>query len=355
MSRTKVVFLYTEIAGYFLACVKELSKKADVLVVRWPVNKEAPFEFNDTNTVTLLDRKALSADNLFHQVKSFNPDILVCSGWIDKGYLKVAAAFKKSIPVIVSLDNHWKGSFRQRLAVMTSSFYLRKIFTHAWVPGAPQKQYAEKLGFGQNILQNFYSADTSLFDKIFQETFEEKKAHFPRKFLYVARYVEHKGIFEMWNAFIKFSDASKSDWELWCIGTGDQWEKRITHPKIKHIGFVQPSDMKPYLEQTGIYILPSKFEPWGVTVHEFAVAGFPLLVSDAVGSASRFVRDNGIIFKSSSEEELVKTFQKIESTSNEELIRMAEKSHQIGMEITPEKWSEILLSVIKNKDGKTSD
>ena len=158
MSRTKVAFLYTEIAGYFLACVEELSKNADVLVVRWPVNKEAPFAFSQTDKVELVDRNSLSDENLLKKVKLFNPDILVSSGWIDKGYLKVAASFKKKIPVIVSLDNHWKGSLRQRLAVMTSSLYLRKIFTHAWVPGTPQKQFAEKLGFGKNILQNFYSA-----------------------------------------------------------------------------------------------------------------------------------------------------------------------------------------------------
>ena len=52
--RPKIVFLYSEIAGYFLACVKALSKEADVMVVRRRVNKEAPFEFNFPDGVEIL-------------------------------------------------------------------------------------------------------------------------------------------------------------------------------------------------------------------------------------------------------------------------------------------------------------
>ena len=44
--RKKVLFLYTELASYFLACVKELSKDMDVAIVRWEVNPEAPFVFD---------------------------------------------------------------------------------------------------------------------------------------------------------------------------------------------------------------------------------------------------------------------------------------------------------------------
>ena len=41
----KFVFLYTEIAEYFLACCKELSKHGQIHIIRWPINKEAPFQF----------------------------------------------------------------------------------------------------------------------------------------------------------------------------------------------------------------------------------------------------------------------------------------------------------------------
>lgn len=42
------------------------------------------------------------------------------------------------------------------------------------------------------------------------------------------------------------------------------------------------------MKQCGVFILPSRIEPWGVVVHEFSAAGFPLLLSDQVGSAESF-------------------------------------------------------------------
>jgi glycosyltransferase involved in cell wall biosynthesis len=348
MAPAKIVFLYTELAGYFLACVEALSKNAEVMIVRWPVNKEAPFHFSEAGPVKIYNRQELNDRQLAELVKNFSPDLLVCSGWIDKGYVRVAKSFRKKIPVIVSLDNHWKGNLRQRLAVLTAPFYLRRIFTHAWVPGKPQSVFAQKLGFGKNVLLNFYCADTALFEGIYERTIEAKRQKFPHRFLYVARYVEHKGIFELWKAFEELLGEHNSNWELWCIGTGDQWEKRTKHEKIRHLGFVQPADLEKYIAETGVYILPSKFEPWGVTVQEFATCGFPLLVSDAVGSRTRFLTaENGFEFEAGNVDELKKVLKKTMALTDTELIKMAGQSHTLGAALTPAKWAENLLQVLK--------
>lgn len=347
MAKAKVVFLYTEIAGYFLACAEELSESADVMIVRWPVNKEAPFELSVNSSLEIYNRNELSNDSLKELVHQFQPDILVCSGWIDKGYLKAAKSLKKKIPVIVSLDNHWTGSLKQKIAAVISPFFLKRIFTHAWVPGKPQEVFAKKLGFGTNILNNFYCADTNLFNGLFERTFSAKQQKFPHRFIYVARYVEHKGIFEMWRAFDEFTKETETDWELWCLGTGDQWENKMDHPKIKHMGFVQPSDMEKYISETGVYVLPSKFEPWGVSLQEFAICGFPLLVSDKVGSATHFLSGNGIQFSAGSSEEIKKAMKAIAQMSDQNLADMGRKSHELGISLTTKDWSTNLLSLIK--------
>src|SRR5688572_27242054 len=60
MAPAKIVFLYTELAGYFLACVEALSKNAEVMIVRWPVNKEAPFQFSTPGSVKIYNRNEWS-------------------------------------------------------------------------------------------------------------------------------------------------------------------------------------------------------------------------------------------------------------------------------------------------------
>lgn len=347
MPTTKIAFLYTEIAGYFVACATKLAERADVLVVRWPVNKEAPFRFGDDRTISFCNRNDFSDEELIAKVKEFNPDILVCSGWIDKGYLKVVKSFKKSIPTVLTLDNHWTGSLKQKVATVLSPFYLKRLFTHAWVPGEVQATYARKLGFGENVLKGFYCADVDLFNAKYKSTREVKSSVLPKRFLYVARYVRHKGIYDMWQAFKELQEEQPSEWELWCLGTGEEWENRVEHPLIRHIGFVQPEQMNEYISQTGVYVLPSHFEPWGVTVQEFAICGYPMILSDAIGSKEAFLKENGFIFPAGDVTALKRVMRQFMDMSEDKLVDMAQKSHFLGMSHTPEKWANTILSIKK--------
>ncbi len=343
-TRPKIVFLYSEIAGYFLACASELSKQADVLVIRWKVNQEAPFKFDYPKGLNIAVKDEYSFNDLKQKIKDFNPDILVCSGWMDKDYLKIIKSFKKAIPTVLTLDNHWTGDLKQKLASVISPFYLTNKFTHAWVPGKPQQKFAKKLGF-KHILKGFYCADVNLFNAIYKQQTPE----FKKQFLYVGRYVKHKGIFEMWQAFIELQKEKPNDWGMLCIGTGDEWDNRIKHPKIKHIGFVQPNEMEGYLKEKSVYILPSKFEPWGVTVQEFAVTSCPLILSKNVGASEQFLIDgeNGYLMNEVTINSLKNAMKNIINLTKKELINMSEKSHQLGVSYTPKMWTNTLLSILK--------
>lgn len=346
MERLKIAFLYSEVATYFLACAKEAAKEADILIVRWPVNKEAPFVFEDLDALTIVEKTDMSESQLSQLLIDFNPDILVCSGWMDKLYLKVAKKFKKKIPVVIALDNHWNGSLKQRLATLLSPFFLKPIFTHAWVPGEIQKKYAERLGFKGKVILNFYCADTIRFNDIFNRTIAAKREKLPKRFLYVGRYVEHKGIFEMWEAFRELQQENPNDWEMWCLGTGDEWENRILDDKIKHVGFVQPSEMENYIKDSAVYILPSKFEPWGVTVQEFALSGMPILVSSAVGSKEKYVKSNGLEFAPGNKQSIKKAMKQIMTMEEKDLVEMGVKSNEVGMSFTTDMWIKNLITVL---------
>src|SRR3989344_3379748 len=108
-----IIFLYTEIATYFTACCDELQKSAKVHVVRYPVNKEAPFTFeNSTNSVKYYERKELDLEGLKKLVSTIKPDAIFCSGWIDKDYLKICSLYKNKIPTILCMDTKWKGTIK---------------------------------------------------------------------------------------------------------------------------------------------------------------------------------------------------------------------------------------------------
>ncbi|MFT7612557.1 MAG: glycosyltransferase involved in cell wall biosynthesis [Parvicellaceae bacterium] len=342
-----IVFLYSELATYFLSCVSALadSYSGAVYVIHWPVNPEAPFKFNFPSNVSFIEKKEVA--DLQTYVADKNPEVIVSIGWMDKDYVSICKHFNTTVKTVVTMDNQWEGSLKQKIACKVSRWVLRNKFQYIWVPGKPQKIFAEKLGF-KKILLNYYCADVAHFDGYYQKQKIEKHKEMPRKFLFVGRYMAHKGIYEMWSAFAKANAKTAEKWELWCLGTGDEYEDKIEAHNLTHFGFVQPAELAEYLEKTAVFVLPSRFEPWGVVVHEYAVAGFPIISTDAVGAASSFVESesNGFVYPAGDEQELEACFDKIINLSQSELIEMAIKSHEIGMRLTPQIWANELKSIL---------
>lgn len=350
MNPKRVLFLYTELAAYVLACFNEAAAAGlEVLVVRWPVNQEAPFEFEFNNGIRVVNRSDYDHDGLLELSRSFRPDIILSSGWVDKGYMAVCKAHRKTIPVVLLLDNQWSGAPRQRAASIAGRLYLHRFFSHCWVPGERQKQYALKLAFAeQRIKKGFYCADMSTFNEFYRDTFEARRKDFPKRFLFVGRYLSFKGTKELWEAFVRFRSHSGSDWELWCVGAGEGFDQRVQAEGIRHFGFLQPAELKEVIAQCGVFVLPSHKEPWGVVVQEFAAAGFPLICSKAVGAADLFLEEgiNGYLHEPADAADLEAVFSKIAGKSDQELSAMADASHRKAQLITPETWVKTLKEFI---------
>jgi glycosyltransferase involved in cell wall biosynthesis len=348
-SSPRIAILYSELADYSLACFRALSNQdAEVLLVHWSLNPEAPFQFDLSFVRHLYSRDTLNNESLLKVVSDFDPHLILSSGWLDKGYLRVCRKFQKKIPTVLSMDNHWVGSFKQLMARLVSPFTIRRAYSHAFVPGAIQKEYALKLGFpNEAIMLGFYSADVEKFNGIYEAIKEVKEDRLPHRFLYLGRYVEHKGIYDLWNAFNEVRK-DHPNWELWCVGTGAEYENRVKGDGIRHFGFVQPNDLEPILKKTSVYILPSHFEPWGVSVQEMAISGFPLILSDEIGSREAFLRtgENGEVFKAGSVEQLIHSMRLMAAKSDDKLLKMCQNSHNLGNSNSPDIWASSLYSII---------
>lgn len=346
----KIAILYSELAAYSMACFKELSNRdVQLLLVHWPINPEAPFQF-DFSFCQAISKDSLNRHELNERIIEFNPELILASGWMDKDYVNVCRNWFGKIPTVLSLDNHWTGSLKQRIATLVSPCTLRKTFSHAFVPGKVQFEYARKLGFPEaSIQRGFYSADNQKFIE-YGDAIENDQRDISKRFIYLGRYAERKGVFDLWEAFVEFQK-THPDWELWCVGTGDQFENRIESIGIKHFGFVQPSELLPILMECSVYILPSHFEPWGVSVQEMAIAGFPLLLSDQIGSNEAFLNDgvNGFSFKSGDSKQLQERMEQVSKLSDKQFNAMKIESRKLGLTNSPNTWSKRLLNFLNEK------
>lgn len=357
--RKKALFLYNHLAGYFLSSVKRLTESypVDVHIVRLPVHEIAPFNFEELPHVFIYNRLDYDDEQLIKLVDNLSPDFIYCNGWIDRTYMNICKKYFAQVATVLTLDNPWLGSVKQHVGSLLGRIAFPKMFSHVWVPGPPHLKYARKLGFTKE--QTFigkYTADFDWFNDQYKSNRDAKAAHFPKRIIYVGRYTKLKGVKEMWNAFIRLQQEQPNEWELWCLGRGEYDADFPKHDKIKNFGFVQPKELDKFIEQTGVFILPSQIEHWGVVVHEFAAAGYPIISTDRTNAVSLFLKDgyNGFEFKAGDENELYLTLKKLIHTPAKELMIMGDRSVQLARIITPDSWSGQVWKWIMQYDARRS-
>jgi len=346
----RILFLHSEILGYSIAIFNQLSNMGcELHVVHKSKNKKTSFVIPEDVTFTHYPRESFSKSSLLNFSRSLSPVMVVVSGWSYKDYLVTSKYFKNTgVIVVCAFDNQWSGSYRQYLASFTSFFYLRRIFTHAWVPGVYQYEYARKLGFKKNeIILDLYSADIKRFSSNFINSLSIKELRYPHRFLFVGRLESVKGLDILTQAWRDLGTNTK-DWELCLIGNGSFKDKLSHEPGITVKDFMQPSDLIKEISSAGCFLLPSRKEAWGVVVHEFTAAGLPIIISSTVGAAKSFLIDgfNGFTFQNESYESLKDQMLKIISSSDEELLVMSRNSNELSNRISPQSSASNLLSLL---------
>ena len=349
MSRKKVVILFTELSDYMLNLYRYWvdNSSVELYIYRKEVNqKEAPFQLDLSYPhIYIYDREEFTKDRLHQAIKDIEPHMIICSGWSDRVYLDIVSSYSDTIPTILTMDNCWMGNLKQYMATAISRILLIPRFSHIWIPGRPQIEYAKRLGFkDEQILTSYYVANSNIFS---QRVIGSKK-EFKKRFIFVGRYREDKGILDLWSAFSRLCSEYPNDWELLSIGTGELYEKRIEHPQIRHLGFLQPLQLEDCMRDGGVFVLPSHFEPWGVVVHEFAMAGFPMILSDKVGASTHFLKDgkSGYIFEHKNIDNLQEKMKKIITTPKIELADMGRLSHDLSQTINEKIWIDTIDIVL---------
>ncbi len=346
----KILYLYAEVMGYTMATIRELADRGnEVHVVHWDHKKLTPYKAPDIPNVFMYNRSELSVEQLKILVNNISPVLTVVSGWMDSGYMSVAKQLRlDGLAVVVGFDDQWHGKLKQLVAVTLGSFgYFSKFYSHAWVAGLYQFEYARRLGFEKkNIVYDLYSADLHLFNQTYNDSIEAKRYNYPHRFLFVGRFEPVKGLNVMLQAWQKLG-SKKGDWELHMIGNGSLKAQLEATAGVVVKDFMQPEQLTQEVAMAGCLLLPSRGEPWGVVVHEFAAAGLPLIVSDVVGAASTFLISglNGYSFKVDDATALANRICQIINTTDQALHAMAVSSHALSQRITPETSAGNLLSV----------
>ena len=352
-----ILYLYTEVMGYNLPIFEQLATEygATVHVVRWTNNKLTPFVPAESANINYYDRSSFTQQALLDFARDLKPSLTYISGWQDKGYLPVVRLLKaQGVPVVTGLDSQWFGTLRQKIGAMLIRYwYKKRYFSYAWIPGPLQYEYAARIGFLKTeIISNLLSGNATLFSQAAAALTSDKRKCYPKQFLYVGRFAEAKGIDLLVQAYALYRSRYRGAWTLKCIGNGplntQLLQAQKNDPSISVEPFVEQATLVARAASAGAFILPSRYEPWGVVAHEFACAGLPLIMSNHVGSKSQFLIEgyNGYGCGGDSIEQLALAMHRLSSQSDQTLLQMGQRSAQLASVLTPKIATASLMSLI---------
>jgi glycosyltransferase involved in cell wall biosynthesis len=299
-----VVFCWPFITGYMAACWRALSGRPEVTasVIGFQSNVSgSDWKFQD-DVVRGLNCRLLSPDErndetLIHNlVVQHRPDVVVFAGWAHGPYRSLLNLPQLArTKFIMTMDTPYRGTLRQRLGRFKVGGMLKRI-DRVVVAGEGARQFALVLGVPEEkIRRGLYAADTTVFANLMEHR-QAQAGGWPRRFLYMGRYQHEKGVDVLVDAYRSYRASVSDPWELTCCGTGPQAALLKLQPGITDKGFVQPAQQPAIFMSSGVLVLPSRLEPWGVVIVEACAAGLPVIHTEICGAALEMVRPyyNGI-------------------------------------------------------------
>jgi glycosyltransferase involved in cell wall biosynthesis len=119
--------------------------------------------------------------------------------------------------------------------------------------------------------------------------------------------------------------------------------------QVEYVGFHEPEDLPQFFAQADLFVLPSRYDGWGVVVNQALGAGLPIVCSDAVGAAVDLVEAgvNGQIVPAGDAEALygalehyLRSPQALQAASQASLAKAKDWAPEVGAQ----RWLEVLRS-----------
>lgn len=343
-----ILFLYSEVGPYNIPVFKELVNSYDckVHVVRWDKNLLKPIININYNGVTFYNRSDYGFKELDLLINTLKPHLIYISGWMDTTYLTVSLPYKKSgTPVVFGFDDVWIGSLRQVFGSLYFRLFYSKYCSHAWVAGEMQYEYARRLGFNhRSIIFDLLSADTSVFKN-------SKYNSNATNFLYVGNFREVKGTKLLIESFKEYKKTYNGKWNLICIGNGTLASELDCIDGIKVYDYMDQISLLNIIKNCGCFILPSKHDQWGVVVHEMITASLPIILSQGVGSKTKFLIEdfNGYSFVNGDFYDLAFKMNLISTFSKNKLDLFSRNSKSLSSRISPQSSAANLMAVLNGQ------
>ena len=291
-----ITYCWTSPSGYLAACMAELAARDGVnaTLLTWDSADDAPFKLD---AITVRNQHVLSESDRhsYEKIKTLvlgtKPDMVFICGWAHPQYVRlVHDPDLRGVKFVIGADTPIRFDWRQQIARLKIGGLLQKVDA-VCVPGERGFQVMRYWKVpSEKIARLLYGIDYDRFSKGAERRWLPG-SQWPRCFAFTGRYASIKGVDLLIAAYKQYRQEVADPWTLRVCGAGPLRDLFTGIDGVEDLGFVQPSELGEVFQKAGVFILPSRMDPWGQVVVEAAAAGLPIICTNACGVAAEVVRD----------------------------------------------------------------
>lgn len=173
-------------------------------------------------------------------------------------------------------------------------------------------------------------------------------------FLFCGQMIERKGVDLLIAAFARLI-VENANARLLLVGREADLPQFLENAdpearsRITYAGFQPPEALPRFFAQADVFVLPSRYEGWGVVVNQALGAGLPIICSDAVGAGYDLVENeiNGLKFENGNTDALADKMRRF-VTEREFSAKLGEASKQKSRDWLPEAGAEKWIKIFQN-------
>lgn len=161
----------------------------------------------------------------------------------------------------------------------------------------------------------------------------------------VGRVIHLKGFDVLLNAIAE--SGIKEDVGLYIVGGSENEElgqiKCAKELKNVHfIDFILPNELVEYYRAADLFVLPTRYDPWGLVVNEAMAQGLPIITTYQCGAGTELVEGNGYLYSCEDYNDLTKKIDEL-LTNDKKREEASAVSLRRAREFTIEKMTEVHL------------
>jgi glycosyltransferase involved in cell wall biosynthesis len=285
----------------------------------------------------------------YSQLRRYRPDVVLSSQLGLRTVL--ACAFRITHPrsrliVWVQMTEHQQSGRR------TVRTLVRKLIARcadaAVANGHSAKRYMVSLGFPPDGVS---LALGSIDMQPYLGVPDKQPSPHPRRFLYVGRLVEGKGLLPFLSRLSVFAGQNpgcRLVFEIVGYGPVEKEVLRAEHPsnlEVRCSGTAMSEALPRVYASADVFVLPTLSDEWGMVVNEAMASGLPVLGSVYSQAVEELVEDgvSGWTFAPDRQNEVDTAIARAANASDSEILVMGRKARLAVRRCEPERWVESVL------------